>query len=110
MASGELGGKQSALTEQLAAARELRGKGAPQGTYAGGTYVSANPLEHLARGLEGRRARKDIDRIGEEQQALLGQQTAANKSFLDLLRGKQKGPMGGPGPSGPAGMGGGAPY
>jgi hypothetical protein len=79
--------KQRGLDRQMAYAESLRDKAGPEGmgfgnSTGGSTFVAANPLSHLASGVEKYRAKKDIKRLeGVEQQGL--------KTVIDMLRGKK---------------------
>lgn len=47
------------LRRQMERADAIRGQQGPQGATAGGIYVAANPLQHLAHGINQYRAGKD---------------------------------------------------
>lgn len=47
------------LRRQMSRADAIRGQQGPQGATAGGIYVAANPLQHLAHGINQYRAGKD---------------------------------------------------
>lgn len=66
------------LDERMAEAQALRDPRA-RGRQAGGVYVAANPLEHIADLLRGRKGRK-------EAEAIRGERTAAQEDLSRSLR------------------------
>ena len=77
MELGVLQGDIGTLDRQLAQAEQLRATPDARGRYAGRTFVAANPLEHVATGLDRIRGERDIARdprrrrdIAEEQARL----------------------------------------
>lgn len=58
----------------------------PQGLRVGGTYVAANPLEHVATALRRGRGRKDYAALGAGQDAITGRKQAMARSFLEMLK------------------------
>jgi hypothetical protein len=84
------------LNQQIAQAQALRFGRGPQGRSYAGVYTAANPLEHLVHGVEGYRAGKDLDRLHQQQQELMGEQVAGRKAFLDALRRRQQPGIAGP--------------
>ncbi len=75
---------QGGIDEQRDQAMLLRNQEGPQGIGGIGrmnTYVAANPLAHLASGVEKHRAKKDIKRLREEEKE-------GNRTIIDLLRDK----------------------
>lgn len=58
LASGSITRRQVELAEEIKYSRGQRDLEAPQGTYAGGAYVAASPLSHLARGMRQYQGRK----------------------------------------------------
>ena len=76
------------IQRQRKTAEELRYGAGPQGRDTGRTFVAANPLEHLANGIQRYQAKKDMDRLGSEETALLGRTVEGRKTFYDMLRGK----------------------
>lgn len=77
--------RSKSLEEQMLQAQSLRNARGPQGRGYGGIYTAANPLEHVVHAAQGIKAGKDMDRIQEEQQALMREQTEGRKKFLDAL-------------------------
>ena len=72
-----------ALDSQISHAESLRDKEGPQGMHTRATYVAANPLSHLASGVEKYRAKKDVKRLrGEEKDSL--------REISRILRGEMK--------------------
>jgi hypothetical protein len=76
---------QGGIDDQRKQAELLRNKEGPTGIggiglSTGGTaYVAANPLSHLASGVEKYRAKKDLTRLREQEKE-------GNRTLLDLLR------------------------
>lgn len=77
------------LRQQLAAAQGIRNREGPEGRGYGGIYTAANPLEHAVSAWEKIKAGKDAERITQDQGALMEEQTAARKRFLEAFM-KQK--------------------
>jgi hypothetical protein len=85
---GVMPDKSKSLDEQLATAQGLRAD-AMKGPEMRGNYrvqTAANPLEFLAKGIQGYKAGKQIDDLRGQQDVLLNQQTAARQAFLRALR------------------------
>lgn len=84
------------LEAQLATAQQLRQDAMNGPEMRGNVRVqtAANPLEFLAKGVQGYRAGKDIKDIQGKQDELLGQTTAGRKAFFDALRRKKSMPSG----------------
>lgn len=83
--------KSKSLDDQLASAQALRAD-AMHGPEMRGNYrvqTAANPLEFLAKGIQGYRAGKDIKDIQGQQQDLMSQTTDARKAFFEALRRKR---------------------
>lgn len=78
---------------QMAVQEGLRYQGAPEGRQAGRTYVAANPLEHIGKGLEQYNAMKRMKELEAQRGTMQGQQTAGRGMYWDLLRGKRKKPV-----------------
>ena len=77
---------QGGIDEQRDQAMYLRNKEGPQGLSGVGrmnTFVAANPLAHLASGVEKHRAKKDIKRLRDEEKE-------GNRTMLELLRNADK--------------------
>lgn len=79
----------SQLEQQLALAQKLRNSPGPEGRGYGGVYTAANPLEHAVHAWQGIRAGKDAERIANEQNELLNQQTEARKRFFEAMMRRQ---------------------
>lgn len=90
---GTISEEQAELAQQLKTAETLRYREGPKGRHTRATYVAANPLEHLGDFLQKRKAKKDITRIGEEQEGLRTKKSEGRAAFLDLLRGKKEGQL-----------------
>ena len=78
------------IDEQREQAMYLRNKEGPEGvgfgnSTGGTTFVAANPLSHLASGVEKYRAKKDIKRLRDEEKE-------GNRTIIDLLRNKKQEP------------------
>lgn len=86
---GGLEDKKSSLAQQLEQAQSIRNRPGPEGRGYAGVYTAANPLEHITSAVQGIKAGRDMDRIIEQQNELLQEQTAGRKQFLDALM-KQK--------------------
>jgi hypothetical protein len=81
------------IDEQREQAQYLRNKEGPTGIGGVGrmnTYVAASPLSHLASGVEKYRAKKDLKRLRDEE-------NAANQTIIDILRNKKQEPVYGSG-------------
>ena len=88
---------QGGIDEQRTQAEYLRNKEGPTGIGGIGrmnTYVAANPLSHLASGVEKYRAKKDIKRLREEEKA-------GNRTIIEILRNAEKKVDEEPDPEGP---------
>ena len=72
---------QKSLDDQMSQAAALRDAEGPEGMYTKNMYVAANPLSHLASGVEKYRARKDVKRLRDEEKEGL-------KVVIDMLRNK----------------------
>jgi hypothetical protein len=92
---GELG----AANRQQDIGMEMATMGQPQGMQAGGTYVAANPLEHMAAGLRSFKGYRDMR---DAKKAQKGISAGKQQALIDLLRSG----IGGGGAAG-GGMGGG---
>ena len=83
----DLGGEQNIVDNQMAMAEQLRGREPAQGINAGGQYVAASPLAHIAKTgnniLADYRQNKGIDAMGD----ISGQRGNTNKTLADILRG-----------------------
>jgi len=73
------------LEGQLAQAMRLRNQEGPQGRGYGGIYTAASPLEHAVHAWQGIKAGQDAEKIAAQQNALMQEQTAGRKRFLDAL-------------------------
>lgn len=74
---------QGGIDEQRDQANLLRNQEGPKGMHTRSMYVAANPLSHLASGVEKYRAKKDIKRLRKEEKE-------GNRKMLELLRGADK--------------------
>ncbi len=77
--------KAAQLKDQLSLAQQIRNQAGPEGRSYAGIYTAANPLEHAAYAWKGIKAGKDAERITNEQQALLQEQTEARKRFFNAM-------------------------
>lgn len=83
--------QQDALQQQIKQAESLRDAQAPQGSYSrGGIYVAASPLEHIARVMQGLKAKNDLKGLYQQQQDQFGQQVQGRQAFLDALRNRTR--------------------
>ncbi len=74
---GVLGAEEGQLGDQVQRAQALQDAPGPRGRHTGRTYVAANPLEHIASGLnrfrgmqEERDSRQRLDEVAQEQARL----------------------------------------
>lgn len=86
MALGVIPDQQSSLEDQIQQAQLIRNRQAPKGYDTGRVYVAANPLEHLARALQGIQAGRELKNLRSEQQKLLAEQIRGRKMFFDRMR------------------------
>jgi len=77
------------LENQLAMANKLRYQSGPEGRGYGGIYTAASPLEHAAYAWQGIEAKKDAEKLGAEQDALMQRQTDARQKFFDAMMRRQ---------------------
>lgn len=88
--------KSGLLGQQYKQAQALRYGPGPEGRDSGRVYTAANPLEHLVHGIEGYRAGKDLKKLQAQQEALMNDQVAGRKAFLDALRKRTQPGIAGP--------------
>ena len=87
---GVLGEDLSENSRQMELAEGLRYAKAPEGRAAGRVFVAANPLEHLATGIDRYRGAKEMKRLEGERKDISGKQTEGRAKYWDLLRGKKR--------------------
>jgi len=80
-------------------AQDTIDRAAPSGRKAGDLYQAANPLEHLASGIQKYRANRDLEGIDQGIQDRLGEVAGARKGYAEALRSFYY--PGGPQPAGP---------
>lgn len=78
---------------QMALQEQLRYQAAPEGRQAGRTYVAANPLEHIGKGLEQYNAAKKIKELEAQRGVLEGKQTQGRQTYWDIIRGMRRKPQ-----------------
>ena len=84
-AMGALEDEQGMLGEQMEMANQLRNAEGPQGRETRGGYTAANPLEHLASGMQRVKAAKDLEQYKARQQEIMGQQTGGREQFMQMI-------------------------
>lgn len=82
--------KAAQLEQQLSLANQIRNAQGPEGRGYGGIYTAASPLEHAAHAWKGIQAGKDAERLSQEQDALMQQQTEARKRFFEAMIQRQQ--------------------
>jgi small-conductance mechanosensitive channel len=85
MEMGVIPQQQDELASQMKQAQALRSRQAPQGREVGNVYVAANPLEHLASGIERYKAGKQVKELQAQSADLMGKQTKGRRAFLEAL-------------------------
>jgi len=80
-------GQDAINTDEAAMAAELRNKSGAEGRQAGRVYVAANPLEHLASGLERNQARKDLGAAQDRRRDMSAQKAAATQQTGQIMAG-----------------------
>lgn len=86
LALGGIEGQLGDLAGQEQLAQMLRYRQGPEGRQAGRVYTAANPLEHLAHGIQGYRAGQELKQIPGQREDLRNQQMAGRERFVELLR------------------------
>lgn len=79
---GVLGDEMGIENDQLKMAEALRSTPTPEGRQAGRVFTAANPLEHLAAGVQRYRGGKALEEGREAQQGILGKQQEGRLDFL----------------------------
>ena len=87
---GELG----SANRQQDFGMEMATMGQPEGMQAGGTYVAANPLEHMAAGLRSFKGYSDMNEAKQMQKTL---SAAKQQAMMQMLRAGAGGAGMGPG-------------
>lgn len=86
VALGEIPSKQDALNLQMRSAMALRNQ--PINALTQGNRVStASPWQALGQVVQGAGAQSRMNQIGQQQNALLQQQSDARKAYFNMLRG-----------------------
>lgn len=86
-------GETEILNEQVAQADALRKTPEAKGRYTQNAYVAANPLEHLAVGLDRYRGMRDYDKAMAGKEGMSADKTATQTQTADFMRPKvQQGP------------------
>lgn len=102
MDMGAIPEESAMLKQQLEAAQLLR-QDALQGPQMRGNHrvqTAANPLEFLAKGVQGYRAGKDIDSIQSQQRGLIDQLRQGRRTYGDLWKNSGRTPPFNPDPYG----------
>ena len=94
-------GELRAADSQSAQGFEMANMGQPQGMHAGGTYVAANPLEHMAAGLRAFKGNRDVRDARSAQKEM---SAAKQQAMMQILR------AGAGGGGGMGGVGGGTAF
>lgn len=80
-------GEEAIFSEQAATAKALRGKAGPEGRSHGDVYVAANPLEHIASGIEKYRAGEDYDEAMQGMEDLSTSRSEGIRGVAELFAG-----------------------
>ncbi len=80
--AGQIDGKQARLALKLKRTKDRRNTAGPKGRYTGRTYVAANPLEFLAKGIRDYKDKKSIGEIEGQQDVLAQQQADARAEYF----------------------------
>jgi len=87
MQTGALQDRNDEINSLIADERMRQQRPAPGGIRAGGMYVAANPMEHLAEMLRKRQAQQNEAKMREELAANRGSMTSAREQYIaELLR------------------------
>lgn len=85
MALGVIPDQQSSIEQQLKTAQALRDK-VPQMRHGYRVSTAAHPLEFIVQGIEGYRAKKDMEELRKKEEGLLQQQIDGRRLFYEALR------------------------
>jgi hypothetical protein len=70
---------------QMKQAMALRDRGGPEGRSAGRTYVAANPMEHIGEFMQKRNAKKELEALKAQTEALRQQQATSRGMYANQL-------------------------
>jgi len=83
--SQDFGAKGAAAESDMSRADAIRREAGPQGRYAGGMYQAANPLEHLAKGMQNYKAGNDFRGSREARDASISDADALRKRAMEQM-------------------------
>ena len=87
MQTGELRDRNEEITRLVEDERLRQQRPGPEGRNAGGMYIAANPMEHLAELLRKRQAQQSEERLRADLETNRGAMTGAREQYIaELLR------------------------
>lgn len=87
IALGAIPDEQKDMDLQMIQAQKLRNTESPQGQLAGRVYVAANPLEHLAAGIDKYQGAKQMKKLYGQNRDMRTRQTDARMLYLQKMMG-----------------------